>query len=256
MNMFSERLKQARLQKSLRQTDVAEKLDCAATSLTNWESGKVQPPLDVLSRLCDVLEISALDLLEKRYTYNDILGIAQKPYKERSYEEQIALNFSGSILETVSDKELLRLEKERENKDYISETIGLTAPAVEALITDSFDFIEEDDEDKITPAGLEALNKLLSSKEGLAALENIAIYLRAGDFRFADNIKVVRVEIGTFDAPGRSVKKFFSLAPDMTNGIIRDELLRNLDALKTRLPQEEIAAAVESFRDDLKKRRG
>lgn len=255
MSMFSERLKYARQQKGLRQADVAEKLDCAATSLTNWESGKVQPPLDVLSRLCDVLEISALELLEKRYTYNDILGIAQKPYKERSYEEQIALNFSGSILETVSDKELLRLEKERENKDYISETIGLTAPAVEALITDAFDFIEEDDEDKITPAGLEALNKLLSSKEGLAALDNIAIYLRAGDFRFADNLKTVRVEIGTFDAPGRSVKRSISLTPDMTNGIIRDELLRNLDALKTRLPQEKIEAAFESFSGDPEKRR-
>lgn len=256
MKTFGDKLKDARTAKALKQSEVAEKLNCAPTSLTNWENGKVQPSLDVLSRICEVYGISELDLLDKRYSYNDILGIAQKAYKERSYEEQIALNFSGAILEKSSDKEIKRLEKERENKDYISETTGLTPAAVAALTVDFYDVLEESNESKISPAGLEALNRLLTCKDGLSALDNIAVYLRAGDYRFADGVKVVRVDVGSFTAPGRTVDKAFYLAPDMTKAIAKDEFLRQLDSIKTRLPQEELNSATEQFRDDMKKRKG
>ena len=57
MATFGEKLKAARLNKGLKQSEVAEKLDCAPTSLTNWENDKVQPSLDVLSKLCEVYEI-------------------------------------------------------------------------------------------------------------------------------------------------------------------------------------------------------
>ena len=108
MKNFGERLRDARTKKGLKQSDVAEKLDCAPTSLTNWEHGKIQPPLDVLSRLCEVLEVSPLDLLEKEYSYADIVKIATKPAHERAYEEQIALTFSRAILEKLMPVELQR----------------------------------------------------------------------------------------------------------------------------------------------------
>jgi transcriptional regulator with XRE-family HTH domain len=108
MQNFGERLRDARLKKGLKQSDIAVKLDCAPTSLTNWERGKIQPPLDVLSRLCDVLEVSPLDLLSREYSYSDIVKISIKPAYERTYEEQIALNFSRSILEKLMPAELQR----------------------------------------------------------------------------------------------------------------------------------------------------
>ena len=108
MSTFGERLRTARLDKGLKQAEVAEKLGCAATSLTNWESGKIQPSLDVLSRLCEIYEIEPLSLLGREYEYGDLVDIANKPVQERAYEEQIALNFSEPILRKLIDVEAQR----------------------------------------------------------------------------------------------------------------------------------------------------
>ncbi len=106
MATFGEKLKAARLNKGLKQSEVAEKLDCAPTSLTNWENDKVQPSLDVLSKLCEVYEISPLSILDRRFEYSDIVAIAKKPVPERTYEEQIALNFSEPILDRLLTREM------------------------------------------------------------------------------------------------------------------------------------------------------
>lgn len=113
MTTFAEKLKAARLAKSLKQSDVAEKLNCAPTSLTNWENGKVQPSLDVLSRLCEVYEILPTSLLDKEYSYKDIAAISEKPVPERTYEEQIALNFSFPVLSKLIGVEAQRQETAR-----------------------------------------------------------------------------------------------------------------------------------------------
>lgn len=113
MATFGEKLKNARLNKSMKQAEVAEILNCAPTSLTNWESGKVQPSLDVLSKLCEVYEIAPLSLLDRKYEYSDIVAIASKPVPARTYEEQIALNFSESILDKLLMVEAQRKETAR-----------------------------------------------------------------------------------------------------------------------------------------------
>ena len=113
MESFGDKLKTARLNKGLKQADVAEKLGCAATSLTNWENGKIMPSMDVLSRLCAVYGISPLSLLPNEYSYSDIVAIADKPVPERTYEEQVAINFSHSILQKLMATELQRAETRR-----------------------------------------------------------------------------------------------------------------------------------------------
>ena len=112
MTSFGNRLKQVRIAVGMRQVEVAAALECAPTSLTNWENGKVQPSVGVLSKLCNVYNLSPLQLLSKKYDFADIVAIAGKPVEERSYEEQIALNFSGSILEA----HLLNQKKEQDSK--------------------------------------------------------------------------------------------------------------------------------------------
>ena len=110
---FCEKLKQARNNKKMKQADVAELLGCAATSLTNWESGKVQPSLDVLSRICSIYEISPLSLLDKEYTTADIVTIVNKPVPDRSYQEQIALNFGSLMLDCLVSAEKMQQETKR-----------------------------------------------------------------------------------------------------------------------------------------------
>ena len=116
METFADKLKAARLRKGFKQSDVAAELDCAPTSLTNWESGKIQPSLDVLAKLCEVLEISPLSLLRKEYSFRDLAVIAAKPSYERSYEDQVALNFSSDILEKLMPAEIQRQETRRIEK--------------------------------------------------------------------------------------------------------------------------------------------
>lgn len=124
MKTFGDKLREARTNKGLKQSEVAEQLNCAPTSLTNWENGKVQPSLDVLSRLCAVYEISPLSLLDREYSYSDIVAISEKAVPERTYEEQIALNFSHSILDRLLIVEAQRQETRRieETASFIQET--------------------------------------------------------------------------------------------------------------------------------------
>lgn len=92
-----QKLRDARIRKGLKQSEVAEKIGCAPTSLTNWENGHVNPPLEILERMCQIYEISPLDLLEHYPTISEIHAIASKPIIDRNYEESVALNFSGTI---------------------------------------------------------------------------------------------------------------------------------------------------------------
>ena len=117
MATFGEKLKSARMNKGMKQSEVAEISNCAPTSLTNWENGKVQPSLDVLSKLCEVYEISPLSLLDREYEYSDIVAIASKPVPARSYEEQIALNFAEPIL-----NRLIAVEEQRKATAEIEAT--------------------------------------------------------------------------------------------------------------------------------------
>lgn len=262
MEDFGARLRDARNKRGMKQADIAKILGFAPTSLTNWENNKVQPSLEVLARFCEVVAINPLDLLGKRYSYDDIVEISTKPVYERTYEEMIALNFSRLILEEQTPVAVQRLEAERDNRNYISNETGLTPDAVHAL-TDVY-YIDDlfGDEGgappttKISPAGLEGLNRLLSSPEGLNALRNIGLYLRAGDYRFADGAKTVRVETGAFTSTTGTTNHAFYLTPDMTKAIFRDQLLRLLDEMKTPVKQEELEAAREAFRADHEKRKG
>ncbi|MGN8695549.1 helix-turn-helix domain-containing protein [Bacillota bacterium HCP3S3_F1_1] len=113
---IGEKLKEARLAKGLKQSDVAAKLGCAATSLTNWEKGKVNPSLEVLSSLCQIYEISALSLLSRKYSYEDLVAIANKPVADRSYEDQVALNFSQPILSKLLAADAARRDAETNAK--------------------------------------------------------------------------------------------------------------------------------------------
>ena len=145
MKTFADKLRDARNALGLKQSDVAKQLDCAPTSLTNWENGKVQPSLEVLSRICSIYGISPLSLLDREYSYNDIVEISGKPVPDRSYEEQIALNFSEPMLARLLLTEQQRLDAKRneetaaflQNTDLLNRFGGsLNKEQIEAVQTE------------------------------------------------------------------------------------------------------------------------
>jgi transcriptional regulator with XRE-family HTH domain len=57
-----ERLRKARLDRKLKQQELADKAICARTSIVRWEDGAVIPS-DILVRICDVLEVPVTYML-------------------------------------------------------------------------------------------------------------------------------------------------------------------------------------------------
>ena len=61
--IFAERLKQVRLAKGLKGPQLAEKISVSKAAISQFESGKSRPCLDVLARLADALDVSVDFLL-------------------------------------------------------------------------------------------------------------------------------------------------------------------------------------------------
>ena len=102
--MLHEKLKQARMDRGLKQSDVASQIGCATTSFTHWENGRVNPPLEQLEKVCGIYGISPLDLLDHRPTMGEIYRIACKALAERTYEENVAIAFSKDVSGWVPDE--------------------------------------------------------------------------------------------------------------------------------------------------------
>jgi len=65
-NSFSKILKQLRLEKGMRQQDLAEKLDTTQRNISYWESGSVQPDIDMLWQIADFFGITVDVLIGRR----------------------------------------------------------------------------------------------------------------------------------------------------------------------------------------------
>ncbi|MDD4316628.1 MAG: helix-turn-helix transcriptional regulator [Clostridia bacterium] len=57
--MFIKRLKEARQEKKLTQAEMANLLNISKTGYAGWEQGRTEPNLDMLSKLCKILNVSA-----------------------------------------------------------------------------------------------------------------------------------------------------------------------------------------------------
>lgn len=63
-----EKLRNARIDNNLKQTDVAELLNVKKNTISNWENGKSNPDIDSLVELCKIYHISCSALLEDAYS--------------------------------------------------------------------------------------------------------------------------------------------------------------------------------------------
>ena len=93
---FCRRLKEARLTAGMRQEDAARKIGVAATSLTNWEHGKVMPSPETVSRLCQAYRVEPRMVIGRELSQEDYGRMLAKPPESRSNMEKMALAFAGS----------------------------------------------------------------------------------------------------------------------------------------------------------------
>ena len=59
MEVFTVRLKEARLEKGWTQKQLAEAIKTTDDSIFSWEKGRSQPSIEFLRKLCQVLEVSS-----------------------------------------------------------------------------------------------------------------------------------------------------------------------------------------------------
>lgn len=88
MNTFDNNLKQLRIQRNLKQEELAEKLHVTRQTVSGWETGRRQPDLDMLKKLAEVLDIDMQEL---------IYGVKPSAYPRFQRRYLICTAISGSI---------------------------------------------------------------------------------------------------------------------------------------------------------------
>ena len=85
--MLSQRIKELRLAKKLSQVELANLIGVTKQSVSNWENDNIQPSIDILIKLSEVLSVSTdyLLALESR-KYLEVSGLSDK---EISHIQQI-----------------------------------------------------------------------------------------------------------------------------------------------------------------------
>ncbi len=80
--MFQEKLVEARKNKNLTQEQLAEKLYVTRQAISRWERGTAEPDLQTLSRLCNILGVSAEYFINTNSATETVL-FKNLPWNER-----------------------------------------------------------------------------------------------------------------------------------------------------------------------------
>jgi len=70
--LFSEALKELRDVHNDTQADLAQKLDVAKSTISNWEQNKCEPSYEFLCKICDLYDVSADYILGRRVDDRDL----------------------------------------------------------------------------------------------------------------------------------------------------------------------------------------
>jgi len=94
MYEIGSRIKMFREQRGFSQKDFAAHIGAKNTTVSNWEKGYTRPDVDTLAKICEVLDVSADDMLNIRFAPEDLSEREKKvimAYRTKS-EIQHAVN--------------------------------------------------------------------------------------------------------------------------------------------------------------------
>ena len=102
--MLGERLKKLRMEKNLKQSDLAEMLHVGTSTVSGWEIGKYYPDYDKLVWLCQFYNVSS----------DYLIGLTDNP--EDALDKKV-LTYYGRLIEENQDYirgEMVKLYKEQQ----------------------------------------------------------------------------------------------------------------------------------------------
>lgn len=115
------KLKEGRINKGLKQSDVTQFTGIKNTTLSNYENGITEPDIDTFLQLCELYELDYAGILAEAYG----LSVQGEDFKIRPSEIEIAKKYrslDSHGQETVSyilDRETERVKTLREQTEYI-----------------------------------------------------------------------------------------------------------------------------------------
>lgn len=111
--MTAQMLQELRKSKRLSQKEVAAHLNIPATTYNTYESGRTEPPLEILVRLSFLYEVSVDFIVQRDRTYKtaDDVGRQLAEYREQmaGLEQQLAENGTDSPIASELLESLMRL---------------------------------------------------------------------------------------------------------------------------------------------------
>lgn len=106
--MFSNKFKNARLNKNLKQSELARLLNIKNTTISNWEKGLSKPDFDTIEKLCQILEVDANYFCECSFESFQLSLEEQALIQKYRMIEKVGQEMINFIL----NKEVERLPKE------------------------------------------------------------------------------------------------------------------------------------------------
>lgn len=115
---FGEKLKRARTQSGLKQSELAKTLGVKNTTISNWENNISKPDLDMLSYICGVLNVKASFFLEAHPPIEDI-DCSEYEIIEKYRFISTQSPDGASVVDTVLDREYAIAAQLKEQSEYI-----------------------------------------------------------------------------------------------------------------------------------------
>ncbi len=122
MNKFLvDKLKEGRLKKNLKQSDVTKYTGIKNTTLSNYENGITEPDIDTFLQLCELYELDYVYILGEAYG----LGVQGSSFTIKPSEIKFVKkyrnldDFGKESVEIVLDRETRRVEEIQRQKEHI-----------------------------------------------------------------------------------------------------------------------------------------
>lgn len=113
---FGEKLKKARNESGLKQSELAKQLNTTGNTISNWENNVSKPDLDTLAYICGILHVNASFFLQPVIPEDEVSFTELKTIKKyRALDESGKKKFNYLL-----DLELERIEREKELSNEIA----------------------------------------------------------------------------------------------------------------------------------------
>lgn len=133
------KLKEGRINKGLKQSDVTQFTGIKNTTLSNYENGITEPDIDTFLQLCELYELDYAGILAEAYG----LSVQGEDFKIRPSEIEVAKKYrfisthspdGAVVVDTVLDREYAIAEKLREHKEQLEKVQRMDMEVAEEIV--------------------------------------------------------------------------------------------------------------------------